>query len=111
MTHDHEEQQISYAHNNMYVNAHALCEIEVFLALTGAQAVLISVCPGQTCLGQSIFNFLTQRTLKEHSDNNQRAIREHSDNNQRAIREQSESNQSIKIRVIQSEPKILRLVT
>ncbi len=29
---------------------------------------------------------------------------------QRALREQSESNQSIKIRVIQSEHKILRLV-
>ena len=44
------------------------------------------------------------------SESNQRVIIEQSENTQRAIREQSKSNQSNKIRVIQSEPKILRLV-
>ena len=38
------------------------------------------------------------------------ALREQSESNQRAIREHSESTQSIKIKVIQSEPKLLRLV-
>ena len=53
---------------------------------TGAQEMLISVCSVQTCQEQSIFV------------------------GQRAVREQSESTQSFEIRVIQSEPKILRLV-
>ena len=44
----------------------------------------------QVCLEQSIFIFLGRRAL-------------------RALRQHSENNQSIKIRVIQSEPKILRL--
>ena len=38
------------------------------------------------------------------------ALRTQSENTHRAIREHSERNKSIKIRVIQSEPKILRLV-
>ena len=63
-----------------------------FLAPTGAQEMLIFihmfVRSVQVCLKQSIFIFLGQQ----------------------ALREQSESNQSLKIRVIQSEPKILRLV-
>ena len=46
-----------------------------------------SVRSFQTCLEQSIFMFLCQRALREQS-----------------------SIQSIKIRVIQSEPKILRLI-
>ena len=62
----------------------------------------------QVCLEQSIFIILAQ--IFKQSVRNKSAVSEHSESTQRAIREQSESNQSIKIRVIQSEPKILRLV-
>ena len=51
-----------------------------------------------SCLKQSIFIFLGQRAI-EQSESTQKALKEH-----------SESSQIIKIRVIQSEPKILRLV-
>ncbi len=51
-----------------------------------------------------------QRAIREQSENNQRTIREHSEGTQRALRWHSERNESIKIRVIQSEPIILRLV-
>ena len=50
--------------------------------------MLMSVRPAQSALEQSIFIFLGQR----------------------ALRKQSKSSQCITIRVIQSEPKILRLV-
>ena len=64
-----------------------------------------SVRSVQTCLEQSIFSFLGHITLREQS--------EHSNSKQsgqRVVIKHSESIQSIKIRVIQSEPKILRLV-
>ena len=57
-----------------------------------------SVPSAVCCLEQSIFIFLGQRAT-EQSESTQKALKEH-----------SESSQSIKIRVIQSEPKILRLV-
>ena len=60
-------------------------------------------------LAPSIFIFLGQRALRKRSKSN-RALREHSENTPRTLKEQSESTQSIKIRVIPSEPKILRLV-
>ena len=76
------------------------------MAPTEAQGVTMCVRPFvrsvQICLEQSILIFLGQRAIRAHRD--------HSKSNQRTLREQSESNQSIKIRVIQSEPKILRLV-
>ena len=59
-----------------------------------------SVRSVQVCLEQSIFIFLGQRALREQAKSNQ-ALREHSKGTQRAL----------KIRVIPSEPKILRLVT
>ena len=68
-------------------------DLTQLLAPTGAQEMLMFVRSVQTCLEQSIFIFLGQRSI--------RAVRE---------REDSESNQSIQIKVIQSEPKILRLV-
>ena len=47
----------------------------------------------------------------EHSESTQRALREHSESTHRALRRHSESTQiALKIRVISSEPKILRLV-
>ena len=50
------------------------------LAPTGAQGMLLSVCPSvcaaQTCLEPSIFIFLGQRALRGHSENTQRAQRE-----------------------------------
>ena len=76
----------------------------IFLAPTGAQGMLMCVCPSlrpaQSALEQSIFIFLGQRALREQAKSNQ-ALREHSEGTQRAL----------KIRVIPSEPKILRLVT
>ena len=58
-----------------------------------------SVRSVQVCLEQSIFIFLGQRALREQAKSNQ-ALREHSEGTQRTL----------KIRVIPSEPKILRLV-
>ena len=68
--------------------------------------MLMSVRVCQTCLEQSIFIFLAQRALREQSSSQG----EHSESTKRTLREHLESSQSIKIRVIQSEPKILRLV-
>ena len=60
-----------------------------FLAPTGAQEMLMFVLMAKVCLiEQSIFIFLGQRSLRKQSGN----------------------IKSIEIRVIQSEPKILRLV-
>ena len=52
----------------------------------------LSVCPAQVCLEQTIFIFLGQRALRKQSKSNQRAVN------------------AFTIKVIQSEPKILRLV-
>ena len=58
--------------------------------------IILAQINEQTSLEQSIFIFLGQRAIKEQSRSNQ------------ALREHSESTK--KIRVIQSEPKILCLV-
>ena len=63
----------------------------LFLAPTGAQGMLMSVCAAQSALEQSIFIFRLEST-------------------QKATKEQL-SSQSITIRVIKSEPKILSLVS
>ena len=93
----------------------------VFLAPTGAQGVTISVRPS-VCLSVtkcSLFIFLaqifkqsvsSQSAVSQQSVSSQLEVTKQSLSNQRAIREQIESTQSIEIRVIQSEPKILRLV-
>ena len=62
-----------------------------------------SVRSVQTCLEQSIFIFLGQRELREHSESTQRTLKEHSKNCQRALK-------ALKSESYQSEPKILRLV-
>ena len=67
--------------------------------------VRASVRPVQVCLELSIFIFIGQSHLRAIT-----ALRTQSENTHRAIREHSERNKSIKIRVIQLEPKILRLV-
>ena len=63
------------------------------MAPTGAQETLIFVRPSGPSLSKAANFHLSG-----------------SESNQGEISEQSERNQSIKIRVIQSEPKILRLV-
>ena len=64
-------------------------------------SVTMSVCSAQVCLEQSISIFLGQRAIGEQLD--------HSESDQRTLREQSEGTQR-EMRVIQSEPIILRLV-
>ena len=69
--------------------------------------MLMFVCAAQSALEQSIFNSISESTPKATKEqlSSQRAIREQSESNHRAI-----SSQSNTIGVIQSEPKILRLV-
>ena len=81
----------------------------------------VSVCPSGTSLSRAVnlhlykseINQRAIRAFREQSDSTQRTLREHSGTTKRALpllKEQSESNQSITMRVIQSEPKILRLI-
>ena len=56
-----------------------------FLAPTGAQGMLMSVCQGQVCLEQSIFIFLGQRAIKEHSESN-RAVKKQLESYSRSLK-------------------------
>ena len=67
----------------------------------------LSVCPTVRPFGDKLSRAVNLHLSKSESNG---AIREQSESTKRALREQSESTQSIQIRVIQSEPKILRLV-
>ena len=79
----------------------------LFLAPTRAQETLMFVCPSISNLSRAVNLHLFRSEITQKAI---RALRKRSENTQKAIRVQWESTQSIKIRVIQSEPKILRLV-
>ncbi len=78
-----------------------------FLAPTGARGVTISVC---LSVRYKFVSSTQSSSFWLKSLSNQSAVSWQSVSSHRAIREQIESTQSIEISVIQSEPKILRLV-